>query len=85
MQPQPLGRFWYYIFEFIDSDLSKLMNKHKGGMEESSTLALTRQLLVALAHLHLLDLLPATTAKWAPLLKFLDIALAPFAPLDNLE
>lgn len=42
----------YYVFEYIDSDLSKVIMQHAKGVAESFAVSLIRQLLVALAYMH---------------------------------
>jgi len=42
----------YYIFEFVDSDLCKLIAQHPGGMDELRAAFLARQVFAALAHVH---------------------------------
>lgn len=42
----------YYIFEFIDSDLGRLVKLHVNGMEEMPAAELARQLFAGVAHMH---------------------------------
>lgn len=42
----------YYIFEFIGSDLCRLIRQHPQGMEESQAAELQRQIFAGLAHTH---------------------------------
>mmetsp|Transcript_61271 Transcript_61271/g.171327 ORF Transcript_61271/g.171327 Transcript_61271/m.171327 type:complete len:615 (-) Transcript_61271:166-2010(-) len=42
----------YYIFEFIDSDLSRLLREHPNGLEELRSAELSRQLFAGLAYMH---------------------------------
>jgi len=42
----------YYIFEFIDSDLCKLVRQYPQGLDELRAADLTRQLFAGLAHIH---------------------------------
>lgn len=42
----------YYIFEFLDSDLCRLLKEHTSGLEELRCAALVRQLFTGLAHMH---------------------------------
>jgi len=42
----------YYIFEFVDSDLRRLLGQYPTGLEESYAAELSRQLFAGLAHMH---------------------------------
>lgn len=42
----------YYIFEFLDSDLCRLLKDFPGGLEEMRAAELTRQHFAGLAHMH---------------------------------
>lgn len=42
----------YYIFEFLDSDLCRLLKYNSNGLEELRAAALMRQLFAGLAHMH---------------------------------
>lgn len=42
----------FFVFEFIDSDLCKVLKKYPQGLAESRAADLTRQLLAGLAHMH---------------------------------
>lgn len=42
----------YYVFEFVDSDLSRLVKLHPDGMEEPVASDPARQLFAGLAHMH---------------------------------
>ncbi|CAE7478437.1 Mak [Symbiodinium pilosum] len=42
----------YYIFEYIDSDLCRLVRQNPSGLEESFAAGLARQLFAGLAHIH---------------------------------
>eukprot|EP00930_Biecheleria_cincta_P042510 TRINITY_DN29257_c0_g1_i1.p1 TRINITY_DN29257_c0_g1~~TRINITY_DN29257_c0_g1_i1.p1 ORF type:complete len:646 (+),score=138.72 TRINITY_DN29257_c0_g1_i1:52-1989(+) len=42
----------YYVFEFIDSDLFRLLRRYPNGLEEIRAAELTRQLFAGLMHIH---------------------------------
>lgn len=42
----------YYVFEFIDSDLFRLLRRYPQGLEEMRAAELTRQLFAGLMHIH---------------------------------
>jgi len=42
----------YYIFEYIDSDLCRLVRQNPSGLDESFAAVLARQLFAGLAHIH---------------------------------
>lgn len=42
----------YYVFEFVDSDLCRLVKLHPNGLEELAAAELARQLFAGLAHMH---------------------------------
>lgn len=42
----------FYVFEFIDSDLCRLLKQHSSGLDELRALTLARQLFTGLHHMH---------------------------------